>query len=247
MVMPGRIGFDNEKYLVEQTAAILDRVHRFDNKLYLEFGGKLLFDYHAARVLPGFDPNVKMLLLQKMRDHSEVVLCIYAGDIERKKVRADFGITYDSDALKLIDDLREWGIGVAAVVVTRYDNQPAATIFKNKLERRDVRVYTHRFTKGYPTDIDTIVSDEGYGANQYIPTTKPIVIVTGPGPNSGKLATCLSQIYHEHRRGVHAGYAKFETFPIWNLPLNHPVNMAYEAATADIRDFNMIDSFHLEA
>ena len=242
-----KIGFDNEKYLSEQTSAILDRVHHFDNKLYLEFGGKLLFDYHAARVLPGFDPNVKMRLLQKIQEHAEVVLCIYAGDIERKKVRADFGITYDSDALKLIDDLNEWGIGVTAVVITRYENQPSANIFKNKLERRNIHVYTHRFTKGYPTDIDTIVSDEGYGANDYIRTTKPIVVVTGPGPNSGKLATCLSQIYHEYRHAVHAGYAKFETFPIWNLALNHPINMAYEAATADIRDFNMIDSFHLEA
>jgi uncharacterized protein (UPF0371 family) len=242
-----RIGFDNEKYLSEQTSAIIERVGRFDNKLYLEFGGKLLFDYHAARVLPGFDPNVKMRLLQKLRDNSEVVLCIYAGDIERKKVRADFGITYDSDTMKLIDDLREWGIDVVAVVITRYESQTSAAIFKNKLERRNIRVYTHRFTKGYPTDVETIVSDEGYGANEYIRTTKPIVVVTGPGPNSGKLATCLSQIYHEHRNGVHGGYAKFETFPIWNLPLKHPVNMAYEAATADIRDFNLIDSFHLEA
>jgi uncharacterized protein (UPF0371 family) len=175
------------------------------------------------------------------------LLCIYAGDIERKKLRADFGITYDSDALKLIDDLREWEIEVTGVVITRYENQPTATVFKNKLERRHIRVYTHRFTKGYPTDVETIVSDEGYGANEYIPTTKPIVVVTGPGPNSGKLATCLSQIYHEYRRGVHAGYAKFETFPIWDLPLKHPVNMAYESATADIRDVNMIDSFHLEA
>lgn len=242
-----RIGFDNEKYLSEQTSAIIERVRRFDNKLYLEFGGKLLFDYHAARVLPGFDPNVKMRLLQNLRDNSEVVLCIYAGDIERKKVRADFGITYDSDTMKLIDDLREWGIDVTAVVITRYENQASAAIFKNKLERRNIRVYTHRFTKGYPTDVDTIVSDEGYGANEFIRTTKPIVVVTGPGPNSGKLATCLSQIYHEHRMGVHGGYAKFETFPIWNLPLKHPVNMAYEAATADIRDFNLIDSFHLDA
>jgi uncharacterized protein (UPF0371 family) len=245
--MPLRTGFNNEKYLAEQTTAINDRVSRFGNKLYLEFGGKLLFDYHAARVLPGFDPNVKMRLLQKIRDKSVVMLCIYAGDIERKKVRADFGITYDSDALKLIDDLREWEIEVAGVVITRYNNQPAATIFKNKLERRNIRVVTHQFTKGYPTDVDTIVSDEGYGANEYIHTNKPIVVVTGPGPYSGKLATCLSQIYHEHRRGVQAGYAKFETFPIWNLPLKHPVNIAYEAATADIRDFNMIDSFHLEA
>jgi uncharacterized protein (UPF0371 family) len=245
--MPLQVGFGNEKYLEEQTAAIVERVARFDNKLYLEFGGKLLFDYHAARVLPGFDPNVKMRLLQKIRDNSEVLLCIYAGDIERKKVRADFGITYDSDALKLIDDLRDWEIEVIGVVITRFENQPTATVFKKKLERRNIRVYTHPFTKGYPTDVDTIVSDEGYGANEYIHTAKPIIVVTGPGPNSGKLATCLSQIYHEHRRGVHAGYAKFETFPIWNLPLKHPVNIAYEAATADIRDFNMIDSFHLEA
>jgi uncharacterized protein (UPF0371 family) len=245
--MPLRTSFDNEKYLTEQTTAITERVSRFDNKLYLEFGGKLLFDYHAARVLPGFDPNVKMRLLQKIRDKSEVVLCIYAGDIERRKIRADFGITYDSDALKLIDDLREWEINVTGVVITRYENQPAAAVFKKKLERRNIRVYTHRFTKGYPTDVDTIVSNEGYGANEYIPTTKPIIVVTGPGPYSGKLATCLSQIYHEYFYGVHAGYAKFETFPIWNLPLKHPVNMAYEAATADIRDFNMIDSFHLEA
>jgi len=245
--MPLGTGFDNEKYLGEQTTAITERVSRFDNKLYLEFGGKLLFDYHAARVLPGFDPNVKMRLLQKIRDKSEVVLCIYAGDIERKKIRADFGITYDSDALKLIDDLREWDIDVTGVVITRYENQPAATVFKKKLERRNIPVYTHRFTKGYPTDVDTIVSNEGYGANEYIPTNKPIIVVTGPGPYSGKLATCLSQIYHEYYHGVHAGYAKFETFPIWNLPLKHPVNMAYEAATADIRDFNIIDSFHLEA
>jgi uncharacterized protein (UPF0371 family) len=245
--MPIRIGFDNEKYLSEQSAAILERVTKFENKLYLEFGGKLICDYHAARVLPGFDPNVKIRLLQKLRDKSEVVLCIYAGDIERKKVRADFGITYDTDALKLIDDLREWGISVTGVVITRFEDQPSAVLFKNKLERRDIQVCTHRFTKGYPTDVDTVVSDQGYGANEYIRTSKPIVVITGPGPLSGKLATCLSQLYHEWRRGVHAGYAKFETFPIWNLPLKHPINVAYEAATADIRDFNLIDPFHLEA
>ena len=245
--MHSTVGFDNEKYLAEQSSAILERVSRFENKLYLEFGGKLIYDYHASRVLPGFDPNVKIRLLQRIRDKSEVVLCIYAKDIERKKMRADFGITYDSDALKLIDDLREWGIRVTGVVITRYENQPSALLFKNKLERRGIQVYIHRFTKGYPTDVDTVVSDEGYGANEYIKTTQPIVVVTGPGPLSGKLATCLSQLYHEWRRGVHAGYAKFETFPIWNLPLKHPVNVAYEAATADIRDFNVIDSFHLEA
>jgi len=207
--MQKKVGFDNDKYLKEQTQAILDRVKKFDNKLYLEFGGKIVFDYHAARVLPGFDPNVKMRLLQKLKDKADIILCIYAGDIERRKVRADFGITYDTDALKLIDDLREWGIDVASVVITRFDNQPAAKIFKNKLERRNIRVYTHAFTKGYPTDVDLIVSDEGYGANEYIATNKPLVVVTGPGPGSGKLATCLSQCYHEYKRGVKAGYAKF--------------------------------------
>jgi uncharacterized protein (UPF0371 family) len=245
--MPLRTGFDNEKYLTQQTSAILERVERFNNKLYLEFGGKLLFDYHASRVLPGFDPNVKMRLLQKLRDKAVVILCIYAGDIERKKVRADFGITYDSDALKLIDDLAEWEVTVGAVIITRYEHQPSATAFKNKLERRGVNVFTHSFTKGYPTDVDTIVSDEGYGANPYIETGKPLVVVTGPGPGSGKLATCLSQLYHDHKRGINSGYAKFETFPIWNLPLDHPVNVAYEAATADLRDVNLIDHWHLEA
>ncbi|MGV8079845.1 MAG: DUF1846 domain-containing protein [Syntrophales bacterium] len=242
-----RKGFDNEQYIREQTEEILGRVKRFDNKLYLEFGGKLLYDYHAARVLPGYDPNVKMRLIRELKHSADILLCIYAGDIERKKIRADFGITYDSDALKLIDDLRGWDIDVLGVVITRYDNQPAAELFKNKLERRGVRVFTHKFTKGYPTDVDSIVSDEGYGANEYIPAEKPLVIVTGPGPGSGKLATCLSQLYHEYRRGVKAGYAKFETFPIWSIPLKHPVNVAYEAATADIRDFNLIDPFHLDA
>ncbi|MDP8201108.1 MAG: DUF1846 domain-containing protein [Candidatus Tenebribacter burtonii] len=242
-----KIGFDNAKYLEEQTTAILERVGQFDNKLYLEFGGKIIFDYHASRVLPGFHPNVKMDLLQKLKDRADIILCIYAGDIERKKIRADFGITYDVDALKLIDDLRERDINVAAVVITRFEEQPAAIIFKNKLERRNVKVYTHKFTKGYPTDVDTIVSEEGYGANDYIETTKPLIIVTGPGPGSGKLATCFSQMYHEHIRGIKAGYAKFETFPIWNLPLKHPVNIAYESATADLKDYNLVDPFHLEA
>ena len=245
---PGRkLGFDNEEYLRQQSAAILERVARFGDKLYLEFGGKLLFDYHAARVLPGFGPNVKMRLLQKLKDQADLLLCIYAGDIERKKLRADFGITYDVDALKLIDDLRDWDLTVRAVIITRFDDQPAARIFKNRLENRGVRVCTHRATKGYPTDVDTIVSDEGYGANPYIEADKPLVVVTGPGPGSGKLATCLSQLYHDHKRGIRSGYAKFETFPIWNLPLKHPVNVAYEAATADIGDFNLIDPFHLEA
>jgi len=239
-------GFDNEKYLTEQTEEIMKRMERFNNKLYLEFGGKIIYDYHASRVLPGFDPNVKMRLLQNLKDKADIILCIYAGDIERRKIRADFGITYDVDALKLIDDLRDWGIDVLAIVITRYEEQPAVNVFKNKLERRNIKVYTHRYTKGYPTNVDLIVSDEGYGANEYIETKNPLVVITGPGPGSGKLATCLSQLYHEHIRGIKAGYAKFETFPIWNMPLKHPVNLAYEAATADIKDYNQIDPFHLE-
>ena len=239
--------FDNEKYLQEQKSEILERMKKFDSKLYLEFGGKLLYDYHASRVLPGYDPNIKMRLLQTLKEKADILLCIYAGDIERKKIRADFGITYDADALKLIDDIRGWGIDVLGVVITRFENQPSAIQFKNKLERRRIKVYTHQYTKGYPTDIDLIVSDEGYGANEYIETEKPLVIVTGPGPGSGKLATSLSQVYHDYKKGINAGYAKFETFPIWNLPLKHPVNVAYEAATADLRDFNLIDPFHLEA
>lgn len=246
LVTAKKIGFDNVKYLNEQSAAILERVERFSDKLYLEFGGKIVSDYHAARVLPGFDPNVKMRLLHKLRDKAQIVMCIHAGDIERRKMRADFGITYDADIFRMIDEYRSWELDVAAVVITRFADQPAAKIFKNKLERRGIRTYTHRFTKGYPTDVDTIVSDEGYGANEYIVTTKPLVIVSAPGPGSGKLATCLSQLFHDHRQGHASGYAKFETFPIWNLPLNHPVNIAYEAATTDIMDFNMIDPFHLE-
>ncbi|MBM4394249.1 MAG: DUF1846 domain-containing protein [Deltaproteobacteria bacterium] len=246
-VVHGPVAFDVERYLHEQSEAILERVRRFDNKLYLEFGGKLIFDYHAARVLPGFDPNVKMRLLHRLRDKTEIVVCIHAGDIERRKVRADFGITYDSDAMKLIDDLREHGLPVRGVVVTRYADQPAARVFRNQLERRDVPVYVHRAIAGYAVDVDRTVSDEGCGSNPYVETTRPLVVVTAPGPNSGKLATCLSQVYHEHRRGVRAGYAKFETFPIWNLPLRHPVNVAYEAATAELKDVNMIDPFHLEA
>lgn len=240
-------GFDNEKYLAEQTSAILDRLKMGNNRLYLEFGGKLLFDYHAARVLPGFDPNVKMRLLQKLKDEADIILCIYAGDIEKKKLRADFGITYDVDALKLLDDLREWGLDILGVVITRFDNQASAKIFQNKLERRGIKVICHPYTPGYPTDVDLIVSKDGYGANAYLPSEKPLVVVTGPGPGSGKLSTCLSQMYHDCLQGIKPGYAKFETFPIWDLPLKHPVNVAYEAATADIRDFNLIDPFHLEA
>ncbi len=239
--------FDTEKYLAEQTAAIRRRIDECDNKLYLEFGGKLLFDYHASRVLPGFDPNVKIRLLQQLSDQAEIILCIYAGDIERNKVRADFGITYDSDTFKLIDDLREWGLEIRAVVITRFEDQPAALAFHNKLKRREVPVFLHRPILGYPADVERVVSEDGYGANPFVETTRPLVVVNAPGPNSGKMGTCLSQVYHEHRRGTRAGYAKFETFPIWNLPLRHPVNAAYEAATADLGDVNLIDSFHLEA
>jgi len=245
--MPTRVIFDNERYLREQAEEIRQRIKQFGNKLYLEFGGKLLFDYHAARVLPGYDPNIKIRLLQELKDQAEVLICIYAGDIERKKLRADFGITYETDILKIIDDLKKWDIKVRGVIITRFENQPAALIFKNKLERRGIDVFIHYFTKGYPTDVDLIVSEEGYGVNDYIPTDAPLVIVTGPGPGSGKMATCLSQMYHDNRRGISAGYAKFETFPVWNLPLKHPVNAAYEAATADLADINMIDPFHLEA
>ena len=242
-----RTGFDSEAYIKEQTASILERVEQFHEKLYLEFGGKLMFDYHASRVLPGFDPNVKMRLLQELREKTDIILCVHAGDIERKKMRADFGISYDSDTLKTIDDFREWGLEITAVVITRYQNQPQATSFKNKLERNGITVYTHGITEGYPADVDLIVSDRGYGANPYIETTKPIVIVTAPGPGSGKLATCLNNLYHEYKKGVKAGYAKFETFPIWDLPLSHKVNIAYEAATVDLKDIVQIDHHHLEA
>lgn len=241
-----KTGFDPKKYLEEQSKFILERVNDYD-KLYLEFGGKLLFDLHAKRVLPGFDENAKIKLLHKLKEKVEVVICVYAGDIERNKIRGDFGITYDMDVLRLIDDLRSYELDVNSVVITRYDNQPATTVFMNKLERRGIKVYTHRATKGYPTDVDTIVSDEGYGKNPYIETTKPIVVVTAPGPGSGKLATCLSQLYHEHKLGKVAGYSKFETFPVWNVPLKHPLNIAYESATVDLKDVNLIDSFHFDA
>lgn len=241
-----KTGFDPKKYLEEQSKYILERVNNYD-KLYLEFGGKLLFDLHAKRVLPGFDENAKIKLLHKLKEKVEVVICVYAGDIERNKIRGDFGITYDMDVLRLIDDLRTYELDVNSVVITRYEGQPATTVFINKLEHRGIKVYKHKATKGYPTDVDTIVSDEGYGKNPYIETTKPIVVVTAPGPGSGKLATCLSQLYHEYRRGKVAGYSKFETFPVWNVPLKHPLNIAYEAATADLKDVNMIDSFHFDA
>lgn len=241
-----KIGFDDKKYLEEQSKYILERVNDYD-KLYLEFGGKLLFDLHAKRVLPGFDENAKIKLLHKLRDKAEIVICVYAGDIERNKMRSDFGITYDIEVLRLIDDFRAWDLDVNSVVITRYSGQPATTVFINKLERRGIKVYKHAATKGYPTDVDTIVSEEGYGKNPYIETTKPIVVVTAPGPGSGKLATCLSQMYHENKRGKTCGYSKFETFPVWNVPLKHPLNIAYEAATVDLKDVNMIDPFYLEA
>jgi len=240
-----KAGFDNEKYLKEQTQAIIERMKKFDNKLYLEFGGKLCFDYHAARVLPGYDPNVKIRLLQSLKDKIDIVLAIYSGDIEKGRVRGDFGITYDVATLKLIDDLRKWGLDILAVVITRFNNQSSAVNFKNKLERRGVKVYLHYPIEGYPSNVDAIISDKGFGKNEFIETKNPMCVVTAPGPNSGKLAVCLSQLYQEHKRGVNAGYAKFETFPIWNLPLKHPVNVAYEAATADIQDFNLVDPFHL--
>jgi uncharacterized protein (UPF0371 family) len=241
------VAFDNERYLAEQSEAILDRMRQVGGKLHLEFGGKLLYDYHAARVLPGFDPNVKMRLLQQLASQTEIILCVYAGDIERRKVRADFGITYDADTFKLIDDLRDRGLEVRAVVITRFEGQPAAEKFGNQLERRGVRVYIHRPIDGYPSDVARVVSDQGYGSNPYIETNAPLVVVNAPGPNSGKLATCVSQVYHEHLRGTRSGYAKFETFPIWNLPLRHPANAAYEAATAELHDVNMIYPVHLEA
>lgn len=245
--MMKRTGFDNEKYLKEQSKAILERINLFKGKLYLEFGGKLLHDYHAARVLPGYDPNIKIKLLQQLKDKIDIILCIYGGDIARGRIRGDFGITYDADALRLIDSLRDHNLDIRAVVITRFENQPAVIGFKNKLEHRGIKVYLHSATKGYPTDVNTIVSEEGYGKNSYIETEKPIVVVTGPGPGSGKLATCLSQLYHDYKRGIKSGYAKFETFPVWNLPLKHPVNIAYEAATADLGDVNMIDPYHLNA
>lgn len=241
-----KLGFDNNKYLEEQSKYILERVNNYD-KLYLEFGGKLLQDLHAKRVLPGFDENVKIKLLHKLRDQAEVIICVYAGDIERNKIRGDFGITYDMDVLRLIDELRGYELEVNSIVITRYDNQPATNVFINKLEHRGIKVYKHKATKGYPTDVDTIVSDEGYGANPYVVTTKPIVVVTAPGPGSGKLGTCLSQLYHDFRQGQTSGYSKFETFPVWNVPLKHPLNIAYESATVDLKDINMIDPFHLEA
>ena len=242
-----KLGFSSEKYLEMQSQKIRERIEKFGGKLYLEFGGKLFDDYHASRVLPGFQPDAKLQMLLQLRDQTEVVIAISAMDIENNKIRGDLGITYDTDVLRLMNEFRDVGLYVGSVVITHYTGQDSAALFKNHLERSGVRVYQHYMIKGYPNNVNYIVSDEGYGKNDYIETSRPLVIVTAPGPGSGKLATCLSQLYHDHKRGIDAGYAKFETFPIWNLPLKHPVNLAYEAATADLNDLNMIDPFHLEA
>lgn len=241
------IGFDNDKYVKLQSENIKKRIARFGGKLYLEFGGKLFDDYHAARVLPGFSPDSKVHMLMEMRDDAEIIIVISANDIERNKVRGDLGITYDLDLLRLVDAFRASGLYVGSVVITHYSTQPAAEQFKERLEQLGLKVYRHYVIPDYPSNIPLIVSEKGYGKNEYVETSRSLVVVTAPGPGSGKMATCLSQLYHEHKRGTNAGYAKFETFPIWNLPLNHPVNLAYEAATADLDDVNMIDPLHLEA
>ena len=240
-----KIGFDNQKYVKIQSEKIKERFKLFD-KLYLEVGGKLFDDSHAARILPGFKNDVKISMFQELKDDLEIIFCINAGDIEKNKTRGEYGITYDNEILRLINQSKSMGFSVNSVVITLYKNQVSVDKFIKKLNRNGIRTYIHTFTKGYPTDVDTIVSEEGYGANPYVETTKPLILVNAPGPGSGKLATSLSQIYHENKRGVNAGYAKFETFPVWNLPLKHPVNLAYEAATADLNDYNMIDPFHLE-
>ncbi len=240
-------GFDNAKYLDEQSSAILERVKQFGDKLYLEFGGKLLLDHHAARVLPGYDPNVKIQLLQRIKDKIEIIFCVSAKDVAKGRIRGDFGMTYDTATLKTLDDLKDYGLPVSAVSINRFSGEMAAVQLKNKIERRDVRVYTQGDIQGYPTNVDLIVSDDGYGKNPYIETGKPLVVITGAGPGSGKMATALQQMYHDHRKGRLSGFAKWETFPIWNLPIDHPVNVAYEAATADIADFNLVDPFHLSA
>ena len=242
-----KTGFDNQKYLKMQSEHIRDRISKFDNKLYLEFGGKLFDDYHASRVLPGFEPDSKLRMLMQLSDQAEIVIVISAADIDKNKMRGDLGITYDEDVLRLIDEFTGRGLYVGSVCITRYAGQESADLFKKRLEKLGKKVYFHYSIPGYPSNIPLIVSDEGYGKNEYIETTRPLVIITAPGPGSGKMATCLSQLYHEYKRGVAAGYAKFETFPIWNIPLKHPVNLAYEAATADLNDVNMIDPFHLEA
>ena len=240
-------GFDNDKYLKMQSEYIKERRGKFGDKLYLEFGGKLMDDFHASRVLPGFEPDSKLKMLLQMADEAEVIIVIGADAIEKNKKREDLGITYDKDVIRLIEEYRSCGLYVGSVVVTKYAGQSSADVFKEKLEKKNIKVYKHYVIEGYPTNVSHIVSDDGFGKNDYIETTRPLVVVTAPGPGSGKMATCLSQLYHELKRGIRAGYAKFETFPIWNMPLKHPVNLAYEAATADLNDVNMIDPFHLEA
>lgn len=242
-----KTAFDNELYLKNQKEKIEERIRMFDNKLYLEFGGKLFDDYHASRVLPGFHPDSKIKLLQEFKEDLEIVFCINADDVEKNKIRADYGIGYDIELLRLIENLEKLQIQINSVVITMYHGQKEADKLKINLENKKIKVYIHREIDGYPNDIEKVVSDEGYGKNPYIETTKKLVVVTAPGPNSGKLATCLSQLYHENKKGIKAGYAKFETFPVWDLPLMHPVNVAYEAATADLEDINIIDPFHLEA
>lgn len=242
-----KIGFDNEKYLTMQSEHIRERISQFDNKLYLEFGGKLFDDFHASRVLPGFEPDSKLRMLMQLSDQAEIVIVISAADIDKNKVRDDLGITYDMDVLRLIEEFTGRGLYVGSVCITRYAGQESADLFKSRLEKMGIPVYIHYSIPGYPSNTSLIVSDEGYGKNEYIETSRPLVVITAPGPGSGKMATCLSQLYHEYKRGICAGYAKFETFPIWNIPLKHPVNLAYEAATADLNDVNMIDPFHLEA
>ena len=240
-------GFDNEKYLRIQSEHIKDRISHFGNKLYLEFGGKLFDDFHASRVLPGFEPDSKLKMLMQLRDDAEIVIVISAKDIEKNKVRGDLGITYDVDVLRLRDEFISRGLSVNSVVITQFNGQASAVAFRERLERLGINVYYHYVIEGYPTNVDLICSDEGFGKNEYVKTTKPLVVITAPGPGSGKMAVCLSQLYQENQRGLKAGYAKFETFPIWSIPLKHPVNVAYEAATADLNDVNMIDPFHLEA
>ena len=242
-----KIGFDNEKYQNVQSEHIRERISKFDGKLYLELGGKLFDDYHASRVLPGFQPDSKLRMLQKLSDSIEIVIVISASDIEKNKKRADLGITYDEDVLRLREEFQKRDFMVGSVVITHYNGQPAATAFKQRLERDGIKVYCHYLIEGYPHDVKLIASDDGFGKNDYVETERPLVIITAPGPGSGKMAVCLSQLYNENKRGVRAGYAKFETFPVWNLPLKHPVNIAYEAATADLNDVNMIDPFHLDA
>ena len=242
-----KVGFDNEKYIRVQSEHIRERIEKFGGKLYLEFGGKLFDDYHASRVLPGFKPDSKIRMLMEMKDNVEAIVAVNAGDIAKNKVRGDLGITYDMEALRLIDSFRERGMFVESVVLTQYASQPAAVLFEKRLKALNIKVYKHYPIEGYPLNVEKIVSDKGYGKNEFIKPSKPLVVVTAPGPGSGKMATCLSQLYHENKRGVSAGYAKFETFPIWNIPLKHPINIAYEAATVDLADVNMIDPFHLEA